>query len=411
MIASPDTVTWSRAASADLTHGLLTPFTWSILSYSAERADRAHYRSLGCNLPEDTPIWRRHLGRAYLNMTALTAADQAFSSVGVDSPGRRFLGRGEDRRQAAVLNEQLAAAPASFDAVRRWWERVRETQWRQATILQVMEEIEPKAEAVLTLRNALTTGLGAARRQITRWVAEWLPGSSDTLFDSLFAGLDGREGWARYRFDLRRLVETARQEPSVLAGMQATAGDPGDAENAFRREFTSFLATYGQWAEQPLEAASPRWGEAPRSLLDRVQRTLAEPAGPLLADPSLAQQRRAEAGAQVARTVGLLRRRQFEPAFAQLQQAVELLPASRHALVTVMAVARAWALGAARETVADSRLDSLEDVFMLELEELKQVMTGEWNSADQIRPIVEQRRTQQATWGAIQAPEIIFDPA
>ena len=184
-----------------------------------------------------------------------------------------------------MLNQQIEAAPATFDAIQRWCERVQGMQWRQATILQIMEEIEPKAEAVLTVRDTLTTGLGADRRQITRWVAEWLPGSSDTLFDALFAGLDGREGWARYRFDLRRLVEAARQEPAALAAMQAGEDQSPAGESAFRRAYKSFLAAYGRWGEQPLEAASPRWSESPSSLLERVQRTLDKAGGAAAARP------------------------------------------------------------------------------------------------------------------------------
>lgn len=410
MIASTGPIVWSRAASADLTHGLLTPFTWSILSRSAERAVRAHYHALGYDLPTDTQIWRRHAGRAYLNTTALTASDQAFSSADAEaSLGQRLLGRGGDRRQAAVLNQQIEAAPATFDAIQRWCERVQGMQWRQATILQIMEEIEPKAEAVLTVRDTLTTGLGADRRQITRWVAEWLPGSSDTLFDALFAGLDGREGWARYRFDLRSLVEAARQEPAALAALQAGEAQSSAGESAFGRAFESFLVTYRHWGEQPLEAASPRWSESPRGLLERVRRTLDKAAEPLLLDPDLARQRRAEAGAQVAKQAGLLHRRQFEPVFNQLQAAANLLPASRDALVTVIAVARIWALGAAQETVADGRLGAVDDVFLLELEELKQVMTGEWSSAEQVLPLVEQRRAQQIVWAATEPPEVIED--
>lgn len=408
MTASLGSVTWSRAASADLTHGLLTPFTWSILSRSAERAVRTHYYALGYELPTDRPIWRRHAGRAYLNVTALTAADQAFASTGGESSlGQRLFGGGGDRRQAAVLSQQIEAAPAVFDTIQRWSERVRSMQWRQATVLQIMEEIEPKAEAVLTVRDTLTTGLGAHRRQITRWVAEWLPGSSDALFDALFAGLDGREGWARYRHDLRCLVEIARAEPDAVAALRASDGDRSARDNALARAIDTFLGAYGHWGEHPLEAASPRWSEAPHGLLERLSRTLDQPGEPFPPDPELTRQQRAQAGAQVSQKVGVLRRRQFEPMFNQLQRAVELLPASRNALVTVIAVARFWALGAAQETVADGRLGAIEDVFLLELEELKQIMTGEWSSAEQVRPIVEERRSQQAAWGAMEPPEII----
>jgi hypothetical protein len=100
-------------------------------------------------------------------------------------------------------------------------------------------------------------------------------------------------------------------------------------------------------------------------------------------------------------------RRQFDAVFGQLQQIVDLLPASREALVTVMAVARHWALGAAQEAVNDGRLAAVEDVFLLELEELKQLMTGEWNSPEQVRPVVQQRRAEQAAWADQEPPEVV----
>jgi hypothetical protein len=289
-------------------------------------------------------------------------------------------------------------------------------QWRQATILQVMEEIEPKAEAVLTVRDYLVTGLGAGRRQLTRWMAEWLPGAGDALFDELFAGLDGREGWAQYRHDLQCLTEAARKDVAVAellrAGEPASSAQPSDLRaslppGAFRQQFDGFVAAYARWADQPLEAASARWEEAPHTLLARLAVRLAETPELLLPSPKDARQRRAAAAARISGELDARRGRQFEPAFDQLQQIVDLLPPSRAALVTVMAVARRWALGAAQEAVNDGRLAAVDDVFLLELEELKQVMTGEWSSPDQVRPIVEQRRAEQAAWAGQEPAEVV----
>ena len=47
--------------------------------------------------------------------------------------------------------------------------------------------------------------------------------------------------------------------------------------------------------------------------------------------------------------------------------------------------------------------------LLLELEELKQVMTGEWSSAEQVLPLVEERRAQQVAWAATEPPEVIED--
>ncbi len=428
MPSNTSPATWSRAAANDLARGLLTPLTWSILSRSAERAVRSHYSAWGVVLPADVPIWRRWEGRAYLNTTALTTADQAVTAGSVEATsGWRLFNRGPDRRQNTALREQIEQAPATFAATAQWWQRVQSMQWRQATVLQVMEEIEPRAEAVLTVRDFLVTGLGAERRQLTRWMAEWLPASRDAMFDALFAGLDGREGWTQYRYDLQALTEAARQDPAVAAYLSQRAWDPIPAgpfsasqssshpvtqsvpAGAFRQAFDAFVAVYARWADQPLETASPRWAEAPQTLLDRLATRLTELPEAPLTSPQAAQKRRAEAGAAVAGQIDAKRRRQFEPVFDQLQQIVALLPPSREALVTVMAAARHWALGAAQEAVNDGRLAAREDVFLLELEELKQLMTGEWNSPEQVLPIVERRRAEQAEWAGREPAEVVVE--
>ena len=408
MTSNPSSVVWSRAAANDLARGLLTPLTWSILSRSAERAVRSHYNAWGVALPAGASIWRRMEGRAYLNTSALTAADQAVASGEAQaSSGWRLLNRGPDRRQNAALRQQIEQAPALFSATAQWWQRVQATQWRQATLLQVMEEIEPRAEAVLLARDYLTTGLGAGRRQITRWVAEWQPSSSSAIFDELFAGLDGREGWAQYRYDLQQLTEAARQEAALGVFLAAGDWELPLPDGAFRPLFDIFADTYARWADQPLETASPRWAEAPQTLLARLALRLAEAAEPVLSSPQAARQRRAAAGARIAQGIDARRRRQFEPVWNQLQEIVDLMPASREALVTVMAAARHWALAAAQEAVGDGRLAAVDDVFLLELEELKQLMTGEWSSPEQVRPVVEQRRAEQAAWAGVEPAEVV----
>ncbi|HSN74406.1 MAG TPA: hypothetical protein VL334_04825 [Anaerolineae bacterium] len=436
MTSNPSLVVWSRAAANDLARGLLTPLTWSILSRSAERAVRSHYSAWGVTLPAGAPIWRRMEGRAFLNTSALTAADQAVAASEAEATsGWRLFKRSAERRENAALRGQIEQAPARFAATQQWWERVQTMQWRQATVLQVMEEIEPQAEAVLTARDYLTTGLGAGRRQLTRWVAEWQPASSSAIFDDLFAGLDGREGWAQYRYDLQGLTEAARQDatiaelltqlpnPSGIVSNYPITQSPNPSgtvpnhpviqspislpEGAFQQAFDAFITTYARWADQPLETASPRWPEAPQALLARLAVRLAETPETSLSSPQAARQRRAAAGARIGGEIDARRRSQFEPVFGQLQQIVYLLPPSREALVTVMAVARRWALGAAQEAVNDGRLPAVEDVFLLELEELKQVMTGEWSSPEQVLPLVERRRAEQAAWAGQEPAEVV----
>lgn len=409
MTTSNSPALWSRAAADDLARGLLSPLTWSVLSHSAERAVRAHYRAWGITLPADARIWRRIEGRAYLNTSALTAADQAVAAGEAEtaSGGWRLFGRKPENRHAELLRAQLEGAPAVFAATARWWEQVATLTWRQATVLQVMEEIEPQAEAVLAVRDYLTTGLGSKRRQLTRWVAEWQPDAPHALFDDLFAGLDGREGWAQYRYDLQSLLQAARQNATAATWLRS--GEGNAPAGAFADALAGFLAAYGRWADQPLEVASPRWAEEPAALYSRLAARLTEPPDPALLSPQVAHTRRAAAAQALTARLDAKQQRQFTPVFEQLQQIVDLLPASRAALVTVIAAARQWSFGAAQEGVADGRLLAADDVFLLELEELKQLMTGELYDAAQVQALVARRRAEQARWAGQEPPEIVQD--
>lgn len=365
----------SAAALAGLLPARPTPFTWSILGPAAERSLRSFYAELGSPLPAERPAWRLTDHQPVLDAELLEQADRALQAAWEEAAASlkgRVLG-GADRRLANVVERLLAEAPERLSAVHRWQERVQAMQWRQATVLQIMEEIEPRAEAALTGQTALLAALALGRQ-----LCSWLPPSADDLVSQLAAGLGDRVGQAGYRFALGELEQIARQEG---LGSQRLAA--AEAE---------FLRRYGGWAEEPLEAASPRWREAPQALRAYLASRLAQPAGSPPMDPQEAARRRAAAADQAQGSVGMLRRRQFAAAFERLQQLTEITAAAYKAAVVVIETARNWALGAAQEVVADGRLATVEDVFLLELEELKQVMTGEWSSPELVRGVVEQRR-------------------
>ncbi len=125
------------------------------------------------------------------------------------------------------------------------------------------------------------------------------------------------------------------------------------------------VRTYPQLAALPFEAACPRWSETPDHLADQLQRPALN--RPLSPSPK---------------------------ASSPYGEWLEIREQLRMALIHVIAAAREWALIAAREATSDGRLTSPEHAFFLTLEELKQLMTGEWNRADQVQPVVEQRRSE-----------------
>ena len=92
-----------------------------------------------------------------------------------------------------------------------------------------------------------------------------------------------------------------------------------------------------------------------------------------------------------------------------MRQALRLQSKALNAYAYVLAGARQWALAAGKEASSDGRLGDFADVFFYELEEVKQMMTGEWNISDQsgIRATAEERKAQAATWSASQPGELL----
>jgi hypothetical protein len=361
---------------------------------SAEGALRTTYDQLGVLIPRQTALWRRDDGHVFVNEAVINRARQeAFASdAGAPAFGQQLLGRSQNKRQAAALHQVQQDTPQRLAAIERWWERVQAMAWRQATVLQIMEEIEPNMEAALTAHYQVTTHVIGLQQQLCQWLEAWIPDRSETLFASLSTGLEGDFASAGYRRHLHHLATTAREEVERLPADSLENWQESLPDGAFRQALEAFLATYGLYGPIPLETASSRWQETPTTILDAVI------PGRMASDvesPQQSRQRRADGAAQVSQELGLFRRRTFEPAFRQMQALVDLLPACRDALVTVVAATRYWALGAAQEAVQDGRLAQAEEVFLLELEELKQMMTGEWSQTDKVQSLVAVRLAEQ----------------
>ena len=84
-----------------------------------------------------------------------------------------------------------------------------------------------------------------------------------------------------------------------------------------------------------------------------------------------------------------------------------------HALAWVMAGTRRWVLAAAHEAMADQRLRSQDEIFFFELEEIKQMMTGEWNVSDRadIHATAARRQAEYAGWQESAPPVILLGDA
>lgn len=408
---------WSRLLLQPLAGDLLTPLSYSVLAEVSGRAWFVYYDHLAFDPMPRARVARQYNGRAYINLTLSAQREAEFAAlepmsfvvdgaaqplVRVEKPG--FVAGMKSSRAARRIEKGWAdfAADAQAQAASAiaWEARVRDYRWSQAEILQIMEEIEPNMVApfapFLAARHSVLWRVNRLMHLANQPPAETLRQidrglGADNVVEAEIARSLGHMA--------QKLTPHLRQ--SIITG-EAQGWEDALREAGLLVEMQAFLARYGHRAAAPAELASPRWGEDPAPLL----RLLVEPpATPTAAEDHaisvLLAATPARARKEAQESIDLLR---------------TLLPLQSRALDTLahyLAGARRWAWGASREAMSDNRLAAGDDVFFFELEELKRMMTNEWNVSDsaEIKATAAKRKAEYATWRNASAPDLLLGDA
>ncbi len=373
-------VVWTRDLARDLFPGVTTPFAWTAQCVPAEAALRRALAALGAPsagapAPDGLRLWQRDQdGQVYVNATALAVAARRLhgaawlGSIRGEMP-TGLLGRlqaGSTIRAAQTcIAATLSEVSDVHGRVAKWLAWVRGLRWTQADLLQVMEELEPKARDALQTYFILRAGLSAAANQVTDRLAEWLPERPPDVTWGLYVGLAGMPGVeAAYA-----LAVAARDEASRAAAL-ARFGHRGPGE---------MRPDGARWADHPALLAS---------LADqRPQRNSAT-----------ADIQRQAVEAWVFGQLDASKSRQFETALRRAQALCVAADIAWDAVTMVMAAAQRWSEATASEAVSAKLIARPVDVLYLELEELKQVATGEWHPGRSaaVQNEVARRRAQFA---------------
>jgi pyruvate,water dikinase len=162
---------------------------------------------------------------------------------------------------------------------------------------------------------------------------------------------------------------------------------------------------YGHRAIGEGEMANPRWVEQPRFLfkgiLACIENNVKQPAH----IPSTA------AVQDLFNKIDNAERKIVERQLAQIRRLTMLQSQALYAFSYILAGTRIWALAAGQEATEDQRLRTADDSFFFELEELKRMMTGEWNvtNSEEIQATASQRRAVYDTWQRVRPAELLFD--
>lgn len=367
-------VTWTRDLARDLFPGVALPFAWSILRVPAEFALRRALVELGAPEPAASALWHRaDDGRVFVSALALAEAGRALCGaawLGTRRPEApagiwaRLQVRGMVRRVRARIDRVAAQSAAQHGRVSDWLARVRGLAWTQADLLQVMEELEPRARDVLQSYFMLVAGLSAARSQVDDWLVAWLPDASPDVKLNLFAGLEGLP-----------TIDAARQLTAVAAAHQ---GDPV-------REVV--LSRYGHRGPGEVRPDARRWADDPALLIHLAEQ-------PVRHAFDAAEGRRDAAEAWVRGRLEERRHRQFVEALERARFLCRTTDLAWDALTMVVTAAQLWLRAASVEALAAGLISQPADALYMELEELKQVATGEWHCghSEAVQAAVMRRR-------------------
>ncbi len=287
--------------------------------------------------------------------TSPTVAGDLFGVVTPQVEARGKMGQGIKSAQRT-----LEDFPQAYGRMKRWSEWVFASEWSQAQLLQVMEEIEPMVKEAMTWMNRLAIAAVGSYAHLGDLIAKFE--QDDVKLQALHLGL--------------------------MAGLETPDGQLiGELEVGISAQ--KLQEHFGHLApSHPCEIALPRIGENVHAFIGDQS-----PPESMMWDLSRAQGREMAAMTQANARVGFLRRAGLRKAITVTRGALAAHAKARDGLAHVLAATRHWAQAAAGEGLANGRIHSLDEIFMLEIEEIKQMMTGEWHSRNHVEPLIAQRRS------------------
>ncbi|MCB0113979.1 MAG: hypothetical protein R2873_15010 [Caldilineaceae bacterium] len=415
---------WSRMPLQPFSD-ILTPFSYSVLAEMTRRAWFRYYERIGLSLPfAPRHLCRRHFGRLYIDVKWICERDveaAGLQPLALEVNGERLPlctwtkpnllgGMRNSRNQRRLANElaHMAAEMADVTAqAQAWYEKVKGLRWTQAEILQIMEEIERYGAGPLSVFYAARHNLERAYNAILQMDGQSKATDRIQMINNTLCDLQGLVELTLTDL-LLEVAQIAHATPSVREWLAAGNFDGWESHwsnHAFGHKLHELMSLFGHWATGEGEMANPRWSETPdflfKGILACVEIGAHEPAR----IPSAA------AVQQLLDSLAPNARKDAAQHLAQIRSLSVLQSQAMNAFSYILAGTRLWADAAGHEAAEDSRLTDPADAFFFELEELKRMMTGEWNvsNIDEIQSTAAARKAEYAEWQKAQPGDLLFD--
>jgi len=420
-----DVTVWSKLPLQALAPGVLTPFSYSVLSEIVDRAWHQYYDRLGFKPASGTRTVRQWQGRAYVNLSAAVRLEASFAGVTpmalrlngelhplatLEKPS--LLGGLKNGRNQKKIDALLDATDQGIGETAReayyWMVKTQEMRWAQADVLQVMEEIERVGVDSMLAYYAARHNLELLYNRLIRATLETVGyPAALLLINGALCDLDDLVE-TEIASALMSLCERSSADDAVTGWLKQNSFDAWreSAPNSTLAEgLTEFIGTYGHRVVGEAEIARPRWYEDPTPVMHGLLGCLLRHAKPPIRTPSSQSRQRLLDALDTAQIKG------GEAVVQRLRQLHHLQSHALHALAYIWAGTREWAKAAAHEAAHDGRLQDEDEVFFFQLEEIKQMMTGEWNVSDlsDIHATAAERKRQVEAWREMHAPPLLVD--
>jgi rifampicin phosphotransferase len=215
--------------------------------------------------------------------------------------------------------------------------------------------------------------------------------------------------------ELGDIADVARESPVVAEAIESGAeiGEIRDLEGSteFIAAFDRFIQTYGHRASAELDPSQPRYSEDPSPLLSTIQSRLASGSGE---HRKKLDQLEEDADAAIARLehvadrgfFGPIRRRLVKPLVSRYRSYKSTRETPKYAYTHLWAEFRRQVLAAGERLEREGRIQSVDDVWLLQLEELLTALDDPkaWESLD---TDFESRRAEYQAHRKLRGPRVI----
>lgn len=425
-----DDCEWSRTNFKETLPELPSPLSLSFLERFMDIYIVAHYRRLGCRIPDGLTSVRVLKGRPYLNVTLfhiLVAQLRGNPSLNSEQMGGEPL--------HAVPQVQPLTGLAFARAGWMMWAEMRRVEQSGPRLFEEMKALAetyrrdrilhlPLEELVLQLDKlgpwlegrevtfGIAGGVGQCLQIFSQFLPHWLGPDWRGLLNAALQG-QGTVISAQQIVRLAELTDIARDEPIAEAFLTSELWEPSTFRSAlvdtkFLRVFDSYLEGYGHRGVGESDVMSPRLAESPESILAILRAQLISGCPSRETILSRQEKTRAAALAQIKRRIGwrLDRWAVFWWCYRRLCRFFALREANRHHLMYYSMAIRTLLLRLGDLLVARGPLKQREDIFFLTINDRTDLLAGDTRDWD---AVIRSRRTEREHNAMLVVPDAIHD--